>query len=680
MASTGSSILLTTEQKNAPLLNAQFSTSRGILRQFITENEGQLFALTARDAVAGELDNSIYASKSRSSFSTSARSPWWPTRPVARWRRAGLTGLINRFKTEEGAWYDDVLIAEMIELAKQTGDLTRNPVALKDMTFAQGNFWTGHFGGLYIFREVEHPAAICTGPKDKLEPLPVPLIALTERTAIARFLQVNDLVEPIVEARGLDAASILHQKMDFIVAEVAATMGEDLSGATRRDMRGIARKYARLLPEEWQGLAALARWAEEGGPWPRITSEHPAFFYSLRAKPRGDADLVNMLLSELSPLDVRHCSSATRKRSIAPMRSGRRRSRPMSRTSCIGNTWSTRRASGKAFMGPPRRPCRCRRPCPGPGKARNGGRTDCGHRRPLGRRDTEGTLNAGLVRLALILLVGLTIIYVMLALYFRSLRKENLEKEWDEAPQSDAPGARDEFIAAGMAEYRGSLRRKLLLGVYVVPVVLIGVRHLSDEQQLKGGDDAPTALGLSRRAGVILVAFFSYVLPQHDVARVTGATIIRQDFSWYNRVFFAQADSGNVEGETRDIRLIETQRMRSYLFGFIRTGSEQTMVYRNEDTGWIWPPYFKFDSSDLQAEAGDFVSTAAEPRWVVVRHYGWRIPFLTIYPNATAIWPVEGPDVRTIPWFNILFFIFLGVVVGFVRLIWRQFRERTVDR
>jgi hypothetical protein len=81
----------------------------------------------------------------------------------------------------------------------------------------------------------------------------------------------------------------------------------------------------------------------------------------------------------------------------------------------------------------------------------------------------------GLVRLALILLVGLTIIYVMLALYFRSLRKENLEKEWDEAPQSDAPGARDEFIAAGMAEYRGSLRRKLLLGVYVVPVVLIGV-------------------------------------------------------------------------------------------------------------------------------------------------------------------------------------------------------------
>ena len=53
-------ILLTTEQKRSPLLNTKFSTSRGILRQFIEENEAQLFALTAKDAVAGELVNSVY--------------------------------------------------------------------------------------------------------------------------------------------------------------------------------------------------------------------------------------------------------------------------------------------------------------------------------------------------------------------------------------------------------------------------------------------------------------------------------------------------------------------------------------------------------------------------------------------------------------------------------------------
>ena len=53
-------ILLTTAQKTAPLLNIKFSTSRGIIRQFIEANESQLFALTARDAVAGELQNSVY--------------------------------------------------------------------------------------------------------------------------------------------------------------------------------------------------------------------------------------------------------------------------------------------------------------------------------------------------------------------------------------------------------------------------------------------------------------------------------------------------------------------------------------------------------------------------------------------------------------------------------------------
>ncbi|MEL7093770.1 MAG: DUF6638 family protein, partial [Pseudomonadota bacterium] len=36
-----------------------------------------------------------------------------------------------------------------------------------------------------------------------------------------------------------------------------------------------------------------------------ISSAHPAYFYTLRAADTADAELVNMLLSELSPRDVR---------------------------------------------------------------------------------------------------------------------------------------------------------------------------------------------------------------------------------------------------------------------------------------------------------------------------------------------------------------------------------------
>ncbi len=178
---------------------------------------------------------------------------------------------------------------------------------------------------------------------------------------------------------------------------------------------------------------------------------------------------------------------------------------------------------------------------------------------------------------------------------------------------------------------------------------------------------------------LIVGGILHYVLPQHDVVRVTSTEIYRTDFSGINRWFYAQADSGNAEQPTRDLRLINTERRRTFLLGFVPRDSYGTMVYRNEDTGWIWPPYFKFDSSDLQAQAGAVVSTAAAPQWLVITHYGWRNRFLTIYPNATAIRPVEGPDVQIIPWFNIVFFAFLLGAIVFVRAAWAQFRERSLD-
>lgn len=300
-------ILLTTKQKTAPLLNAKFSNSRPILRRFIEENEAELFALTTRDAVAGELANSVFDLSSPERLFDIRRIKVEADTTgshVAEGRK--LAEKIDRFQTEDDAWWDDVLISEMIGLAKVTGDVTRNPIALKPLVVDQGNFWTAHFGGLYIFRDIPHPAAIAMGDKDQLGSLPIGhVFDRDDRNMIARFLELNELVEPIVRARNVDAAAILGQKMDFILVEAAATQGEDLRGATRRDLRHLAQKLGRSLPAEFHGLAGLKRWVEAGGPWPRISSEHPAYFYTLRARAHADRDLVNQLLAELSPLDVR---------------------------------------------------------------------------------------------------------------------------------------------------------------------------------------------------------------------------------------------------------------------------------------------------------------------------------------------------------------------------------------
>lgn len=300
-------ILLTTEQKRAPLLNAKFSTSRDILQNFIADNEAQLFTLTATDAVAGELVNSVFDVSDPKRLFDIRRIVVEADTTAGTIRHAEhLATLVDRFKTEEDAWFDDLLIAEMIGLAGKTGDVTRNPVHLKTTEYEQRNFWTAHFGGLYVFQAPEHPAVIAAGGTDGLEGLPVkPVLDLTDRNRIAKFFEMNNLVEPIVKARGVDAAAILRQKMDFIVIDAAAAAELDLTDLDRSQMRRLARANADRLPPEYHGLNRLLMWAEGGGAWPRIGSDDPAYFYTLRAADTGDRDLVNMLLAELTPLDIR---------------------------------------------------------------------------------------------------------------------------------------------------------------------------------------------------------------------------------------------------------------------------------------------------------------------------------------------------------------------------------------
>jgi hypothetical protein len=297
-------ILLSTEQKTAPLLNAKFSFSRGILRDYIEENEAKLFALTTRDAVAGELQNSVIMENTPGRMLDIRKIEVSADTTAGDVKNAqALTAKIARFQEEEDAWFDDVLIAEMIGLAKQTGDITRNPVDLAAIDVEVPNFWTAHFGGLYLWRDVEHPAMIAASQVP--EASGIECFGLGERNRVAAFLDLNHLAEPIVKARGADAGAILRQKMDFLVVDAAAEAGVSLDGATRRDLRMIARSMGAKLPEAYLGLADLLRWVEAKGDWPKITSQHPAYFYTLRGGPHRYKDLVNQMLAELAPLDAR---------------------------------------------------------------------------------------------------------------------------------------------------------------------------------------------------------------------------------------------------------------------------------------------------------------------------------------------------------------------------------------
>jgi hypothetical protein len=157
--------------------------------------------------------------------------------------------------------------------------------------------------------------------------------------------------------------------------------------------------------------------------------------------------------------------------------------------------------------------------------------------------------------------------------------------------------------------------------------------------------------------GLILVvaagplAFFDYVLPHHAVVRVVGTEIKRVDTG-------KGPVKGEPTGQTKDVFYIYTED----------ADSKKPHVFRNEDTGWGFPWYFKFNSADVQATAQ---SIAGEHGTAVVTYYGWRIPLFSLMPNAIKI-VRAAPDAWPIPWFNIIFFT---VLIGGIAWIAYQVRN-----
>jgi len=163
-------------------------------------------------------------------------------------------------------------------------------------------------------------------------------------------------------------------------------------------------------------------------------------------------------------------------------------------------------------------------------------------------------------------------------------------------------------------------------------------------------------VGLALTLGLILFAHYS--LPGRDIVQIVGTDVTRKDTR--------DSKQPGANSTTRDVRFINTVRPNG-----------KVSVYRNEDTGWGWPPYFKFDSGNITAQAQAYARQ--ENLWVAVTHYGWRLEFFSVYPNAVKIALVDGPDARLIPWFNIAFFVVVSLLLIFIFRAILAFKRRRID-
>jgi hypothetical protein len=157
-------------------------------------------------------------------------------------------------------------------------------------------------------------------------------------------------------------------------------------------------------------------------------------------------------------------------------------------------------------------------------------------------------------------------------------------------------------------------------------------------------------LAVLRKIGVTLVllllAFYAltcfYYLPRTVKVNVTGTEVKRHETTLKDGT-----------EQSRDVRYVMTEPLNG-----------GTKVFRNEDTNWGWPPYFKFDSGDLAGQASNFANDASKPV-VLATYYGWRVNLLNLYPNLVSMRTVDR-SYDHFPLFNYVF-IFLSLI-GFLFL------------
>ena len=75
-----------------------------------------------------------------------------------------------------------------------------------------------------------------------------------------------------------------------------------------------------------------------------------------------------------------------------------------------------------------------------------------------------------MVRLYFFGFLILVVVYICLSFYSRGMRRDKLEREWDEGGIDQD---RDLFVREGLEDYDGSLCRKLILSVFVAPILVI---------------------------------------------------------------------------------------------------------------------------------------------------------------------------------------------------------------
>jgi len=304
-------IILTPSQQELPVVHTAFSNTSQLLFEFFEKNARTIDALTIKDVIYGEIDDSVSKVEDIEDMLSINQVEFRVLSAEDVLGKASELGrLVDRLKQEPETWRDDALLNRMVELAKVTGDIRENALVPDQVIFRHNAYWTSHFGGLYVFVDSDMTTVISDPSAPgfrRSRPWQVSYLSIRDADRVFRFLASTGRIE-LPRASWLETSGYLEHRAEMVIRSLIrdSDPNRDLRQLDKVWLQTWIHSNAALIASEgtFPFLNAVKREIAQYGQL-KLEEIFPLHrFLVVRAKPdHPDAWLVNRLISDFVPSD-----------------------------------------------------------------------------------------------------------------------------------------------------------------------------------------------------------------------------------------------------------------------------------------------------------------------------------------------------------------------------------------
>jgi hypothetical protein len=309
-------IIVSLAQKDLPVIRSHFSSTGEFLKEFIDDNHECILTLSALDSIYGELENNIHRIESIQDVVNADTVQLHIETPKQLVDTAHhLNEKISKLKSSGiESWLNDSFLLEISDLAKKTGNIKHNSIIPKIIDYTKSAYYTSHFGGLYIFKDLSKSSLskdseifIIYMDKDKVgstESKEITFIDGSNTQDVYEFLKSKKLIDDLVKEELHDRKDKMIMKKYQVIADHLSVSGNmDLNILNRFNIKSIINENFNTLPEVFHQLYHLVSNIDRDKHV--IEKSDETLFYTCKVREenlsRSHIDLVNHLISNYTP-------------------------------------------------------------------------------------------------------------------------------------------------------------------------------------------------------------------------------------------------------------------------------------------------------------------------------------------------------------------------------------------